>query len=540
MDSRLSGWRRWLVALLPIAVTLPRFWNGFVFDDVHMIVTGDFIHDASNLPEAFRSHAMVASSLQSAVGTVPVDTYRPISIASFFLDAALSGRAPWSYHLTNTLLHAANCLLLLEVLARLTPTSPARVRFVLALAFGLAPWPSEAHVFINGRSDLLATAGLLAGLVCHRAFCLQPRPAFLWASGGAFLFALLSKETAVLMLPFLVLLPVSPTMSLRRRALAAVPLAITLAGYFTARILALDGVRAHQSGAHLLAVIQNLPLLLCDGLFHIVVPTPYALRNLRDDYADVGILPRLGAVLLLSGGLAALAWAAVRRRADVMVWGALLALCTLSPAAMITTELWQGFGRYLYLPAVGVAVTASAAFPSLSQRLSASRPLRVAAPALLCLLSALLLLDATLGYRDEITLYGRALARAPEQAWTVGSLGLAYKRVGQCARAVPLLARADQMDPRQPRYAVHLARCLIDLAELDRARAVARHGQAVHRGTRAEAGFLVAEFLTLPRGQPDVAEPLLRRCLQLQPGRPDCAEGLELVLAERARTSSSR
>src|SRR4051794_30620431 len=90
-----------LVALLPALVTLPKFWNGFVFDDVFVILNGDFIHDPHNLVAAFSSHTMIASSLHSAVGSVPLDTYRPISIASFFWDAALSGRSPWAYHLTN-------------------------------------------------------------------------------------------------------------------------------------------------------------------------------------------------------------------------------------------------------------------------------------------------------------------------------------------------------------------------------------------------------------------------------------------------------
>lgn len=541
MPARLHGWHWCLVALAPVLVTLPRFWNDFVFDDVHMIVAADFIHHVRNLPEAFRSHAMIASSLHSAVGSVPVDTYRPLSIASFFFDAALSGRAPWSYHLTNTLLHAANAVLLLALLTRLTPTSSGRVRMVLTLAFGLAPWLSEAYVFINGRSDLLVTLGLLASLLAHHAYLTRGQLGLLFASGGSFLFALLSKETAVLMLPFLALLPVfGAPVSIRRRVLATLPLGLALAGYFVARMAALEGMRAVQGGAHLVAVLQNLPLLLWDGVFHIIVPTPYALRNLRDDYAELGLVTRLAATSSLVVVLAALAWAVLRRRAPVIVWGALLTLCTLSPSAMITTELWQGFGRYLYLPAIGITVLVSAALPLAKHRLGEARAIRIGVPVLYCALSALLLLDATLGYRDEITLYGRALARAPEQAWTVGSLGLAYKRVGQCPRAIPLLAHADRQDRREPRYAVHLARCLIEVNDLERARAVVRQGRTLHRDTRAEAGFLMAEFLTLARGQSQLAESLMRRCLMLQPGRADCQEGLQIALSERSQAQSSR
>jgi hypothetical protein len=504
--------QRAIVVLLPALITLVRFRNRLVFDDVFVIQRSDFIHHLKNLPRVFSAHTMVASSLDAVVGKPGMDTYRPLSLASFFLDAAISHRQPWAYHATNLLLHCAVCGLLLELLRRRQPDS--YVPLLVTLLFALAPWLAEAHVWINGRSDLWLTLFVLLALLARAP----------WLTGLAMLGALASKELAVCALPFVVLAP--DERSVRERVLRAWPTYLALLLYLGARAWALDGLRTHEDLGQLLAALRNLPLLLADGLLHLVVPSPYALRNMRDDYAALPtwLGPTLALVELL-----ALAWL-LRTRRTYSLWALGLALATLAPAAMVSTALWPGFGRYLYLPAVGCACL-------LADLASATRlPPRLLAVAAITLIAAsgALLFDATLSLRDEPTTYTRALARAPTQAWTMGFLGLSRKRDGHCDEAVPLLTVADSLAPEESRYAVHLARCLIDLEQTDEARAVARRGQARFAGTRAESGFLVAELLTTL--DPVRARELIQRCLAVAPNRPDCAEALQRLRAlERKR-----
>ncbi len=490
--------QRVLVGLAPALVTLARFRNRFVFDDIFVIQRSDFIHQWGNLPRVFSAHTMVASSLDAAVGRPGMDTYRPIPLLSFFLDAAISGRETWAYHLTNLLLHSGVCVLLFEFLRRQLrdPLLP----LLGTLLFGLAPWLAEAHVWINGRSDLWLALFVLLALLARSS----------WWAGAAMLGALWSKEIAVFALPFVVLAP--SQRSVRERLTRAWPMYLAVVVYVGSRALALEGLRTHESSSQLLHALANLPLLLADGLVHVVVPTPFALRNIRDDYAALpaGWAPALALAEIV--GIALI----VRTRSSLATWGVGFALATLAPAAMISTALWPGFGRYLYLPAIGIVCALADLVRALPRRALAIGATTVIAS------SAAMLFDATLSLHDDETTYARAVARAPEQGWAIGSLGLSRKRDGHCDEAVPLLGVADTLSPQEPRYAIHLARCLVEVGQPERAREVAQRGQARFAGTRAEPGFLVAELLTttdLAR-----ARALIERCLALTPGRADCVE----------------
>ncbi|MCA9617207.1 MAG: hypothetical protein KC586_30810, partial [Myxococcales bacterium] len=141
---------RLLLALFALAAlpSLGRFGNGFVFDDQAMIVEGEVIHDLSNLPRAWTSRTMFVSARDDGT-TDSVDTYRPLSVTTFFVDAAWSGRSPFGYHLTNLLLHVACTWLLFFVSLRLWPDEERSAAFVAAAFFATHPWLVEAHVWIN-------------------------------------------------------------------------------------------------------------------------------------------------------------------------------------------------------------------------------------------------------------------------------------------------------------------------------------------------------------------------------------------------------
>jgi hypothetical protein len=508
-----------------------RFRNGFVFDDVFMIAS-DFVFDAKNLPRALVNRTMIISSLDKAVGRPEMDTYRPLSVVSFFWDAALSERSPWSYHLSNALMHCLVCALLLALLRQLLPELPQRLSGCLVAWFGLSPWLAEAHVWISGRSDPLLAAGFLLSLLCMRRALTERRMAPAVAAAGALLAALLSKEIAVVLLPFVVAVPAGERASGRDRLRFAWPLLAALALYLGLRIFALSGLRSHTHASQLLLAAQQLPLVLLDGLRYLIAPTPYFLRSMRDDYAEVAPW-QLGLAWL---ALVALTVILLRcaRRAYTLVWSASFSLVALAPAALISTVLWPGFGRYLYAPALGLTIALGAALQAWLQRSPSAA--RRAWPALLACtgLFGLLLLDATLTFADEQALYARARTERPSQAWTHGFMGMALKREKRCREAIPLLNRAAEMDAAEPRYALRLGQCLLETGAIEPARDVARAGRTRFSGTRSEPGFLVLLVRTLPSTQVAEQRALLQRCLAVDPERSDCAQLLALLARYQA------
>jgi protein O-mannosyl-transferase len=127
----------------------------------------------------------------------------PFTWISLMLDSTLYGVRAGGYHLTNAILHSANCVLLFAALTVATK-SPARSAFVAAL-FALHPLHVESVAWIAERKDVLCTFFGMLSLLMYVRYALG---ASLWSLAGALLClvaSLLAKQTLVT-LPFVFLL----------------------------------------------------------------------------------------------------------------------------------------------------------------------------------------------------------------------------------------------------------------------------------------------------------------------------------------------
>ena len=126
------------------------------------------------------------------------NVFRPVTFATFALNWRLGGERPFGFHLFNLILHAVAGLLLyllLEVLLGASPPGKA-VAFAAALVFAVHPLHTEAVSSVVGRAELLAVGFLFAAWILHLND--QQIPAVI-----CFALALLSKESAVVFLPLL-------------------------------------------------------------------------------------------------------------------------------------------------------------------------------------------------------------------------------------------------------------------------------------------------------------------------------------------------
>jgi hypothetical protein len=111
--------------------------------------------------------------------TIPYDFYIPLTTLSLAIDYRFWGLNPLGYHLTNILLHAANCGLLVVLAARLLPLpdrdgAVPRRDWVIALTlllagllFGLHPLRVESVVWVTERKDVLNGLFVLLALLCY-------------------------------------------------------------------------------------------------------------------------------------------------------------------------------------------------------------------------------------------------------------------------------------------------------------------------------------------------------------------------------------
>lgn len=152
--------------------------------------------------------------------TFDPELYIPLTLFSFQLNYLASELAPWSYHLANLLLHAANALLVGSVLEKLT--KQRTLSLFGGMLFALHPLHTEAVVWIAGRKDLLSTFFFLLSFLCFVSWVERKRQVksstqqWKWYLSSLFCFlcALLSKVNTVT-LPVVLLL--TDVLVLRRR-----------------------------------------------------------------------------------------------------------------------------------------------------------------------------------------------------------------------------------------------------------------------------------------------------------------------------------
>lgn len=508
------------------AAYLPVFRNGFVYDDTALIVDSRVIHEPRNLPSLFVHSAMFASAQYSG-GVHEIDTYRPVTLATFMWDAQLSGTSPWAYHLTNLIAHLL-CVWLVYRLARSALAEQDRpFAWIGAVWFALTPVPAEAHIWINGRSDVFATLFGLAGVLAWRrgleAEKLR-RIGLLSLAAFSYLLGLLSKEVLLLCLPAILLWPERTPLGILRRTLRVAPLTAASVVYLGLRAHALGGMRSHDNAAQLGAASMRVPWLLLDGLVQSVAPTRAFQRLLFEEYA------RLPGSLLLLASFAVIALAAgafaLRRSAGAAGWGLLWFALPLAPIAIISMKYWPGFGRYLYLPCAGLALTIT----TIAARAARAAPRLLGFFACTSLAYALVLL-ATLqlviaSYRDSTALYTRTIESRPDLAYGYGALAASISTSLQDLESVArLLDIAERLDPTVPRYAIHHVQTELVLKRPERAAEIAE--RALRRFPKEPMLYYLAAVATTDSA-PDRALEQLVTCRRIAPRFERCRSAFEL------------
>src|SRR5438445_283783 len=166
-----SSWR--LPALLALVIALA-YSNGltigFHFDDWHALQQNPFVRSLANLPRFFVD--------PNTTTVLPENKdLRPILLASFALNHAISGDATWSYHVLNLILHWLAALLVFRIVRDHLWLGEERFAVAAAAALVVAAHPlnTEPLDYLSARSALLATVFYLgafdAGVRGRRFAC---------------------------------------------------------------------------------------------------------------------------------------------------------------------------------------------------------------------------------------------------------------------------------------------------------------------------------------------------------------------------------
>lgn len=198
MEDTQAKHRAWLVCIaLAAAITAvysPLYHAGFVaYDDPEYIITNDMVQKGFTWP-----------GIIWAFDGFHASNWHPLTWISYMADVELFGPGAAGHHAANVVLHAANAMLLFQLLRRLTADF---WRSALAAAFfALHPMHVESVAWVSERKDVLSTLFGLLSLLAHVRSAQEPGrkifPALsiLWYGLG-----LLAKPMLVT-LPFVMLL----------------------------------------------------------------------------------------------------------------------------------------------------------------------------------------------------------------------------------------------------------------------------------------------------------------------------------------------
>ncbi|MBI2062807.1 MAG: tetratricopeptide repeat protein [Candidatus Yanofskybacteria bacterium] len=188
-----SRQKKEIVAVFLASIILSFFLFGnvisgkFVGDDNAVVNSRTDLRSLKNIPDFFTSSAYP--------GQASVGLYRPLTLFSYAFNFTFSEK-PAGFHILNILIHALNVVLVFLITCKFTSK---KIAYFSSLLFLFLPIHTEAVSSIVGRSELLSVFFILLALLLF----LKNR--HIWAS-LVFLFALLSKEFAVILLPLIGLL----------------------------------------------------------------------------------------------------------------------------------------------------------------------------------------------------------------------------------------------------------------------------------------------------------------------------------------------
>lgn len=523
-----------LAALLAYANSLA---NGFVWDDpiiVHrQLVVFDGIRAVLTPPRDIPQFSP--------------DYYRPVTIASFLLDRAIAGESPLMFHLSTLLAHAAVSLLVAMLAVQLLGSAPgAPFGAALAgLAFALHPIHAESVAWIAGRSDVLATAGVLVALIGTG----RTRPSWGGAalSGAGAALALGAKETGVALYPLVLARDLLAGPGLRAGHYLRRYAGIAVAGalYAALRFRALGELVGSAPGT---PAVDRTPaeVVAAIGVYIGKLLLPVA-QNAYIDHIPVTAAALVTAALF-AAGLALAAWRFHTRGEGVPLFALLWIALTLAPSLAIMWKIPDAplAERYLYAPSVGFCLLLGNLGARVWGRATAppARAIVTAGAALLLAAAAFATVRRNPVWRDDIALWEDTDAKSRVSGMAARNLATAYQQAGRSADARAAFARAlTRRNDARGLQTIHNNLGTLALLDGDHAGARREYEAALAAAPNAADTLFNLGLLELQAGgsTPDAARravPYLERARQLNPHDADCEAALGqtyLILGEPER-----
>jgi tetratricopeptide (TPR) repeat protein len=501
---------------------------GFAFDDLLYVARNGAIH-----------RGFTPESLRWAFTSFHMGNWHPLTWLSHMADVSLFGVVPGPHHLVNVALHAAVTAALFLVLRRLG--LGAGRGFAVAALFGVHPLHVESVAWISERKDLLAGLFFMLALLAWVRYCRRPGPGAYAAAAALLAAGLLAKAMLVTLPPLLLLLDFwplgrmapapggAPGRPAARRVLAlALEKAPLLALAAGAAAVALIAQRAYGAlattdsvpmGLRWANALLSYPRYLGDAIWPHALSPFYPFPEQLPPLAQLAGAGALLAALTLGTLLAA-------RRLPYLAVGWLWFLGTLVPVIGIVQVGSQARAdRYMYLPLVGLLIAAVSGAGDLLTRVRAPRGAAAALAALLALAAGVAAHGQAGYWKDDTTLFQRAVDLQPDNWLSRGNLGLALYKQRRYAEALPHMLESVRLYPGYYQGHLNLGLALSALGRKEEA--LASFARAARIAPNGQMAYTNMAFIYVEQRRKQDALAMYRTLQRLDP--PSAARVLAMI-----------
>ncbi|MDH7482351.1 MAG: tetratricopeptide repeat protein [Armatimonadota bacterium] len=468
MNERLIFKIGLIIIIGTFAIFSPALYNQFVYDDEQYLLQNFHVRQG-----------LTVNGLVWSFKSMYAANWHPLTWIAHMVDCSIYGLKPWGHRLSNLLIHSANAFFLFVLLVRLTGYV-WRSAFVAAL-FAVHPLRLESVIWIAERKDVLSTLFFMLTLLAYARYVKSPTMWTYISMIVLYALGLMSKPMLVT-LPLVLLLldfwPIGRMGFISSSSLNCFPSKIRglLIEKIPLFILALASsvvtFVAQKSGGAMSALnVSSLPSSVLNAfvsyvgyLFHMFWPARLAIYYPYPELKQLVWKGVLSGLLIIA--ITAFAFRMARRH-PYLAFGWLWYLLTLIPVIGIIQVGGQAMAdRYTYIPLIGIFVVVAWGVPKLVKfanangKLAENRNEKLPLHAFprysvlpitggLCLIAFTISTLIQIGYwRDNITLFSRALQISHRNYFAFNALGLALAKKERHDQAIPFYQKALEIAPR--------------------------------------------------------------------------------------------
>jgi tetratricopeptide (TPR) repeat protein len=432
--------------------------NGkFIWDDNNLIRYNADVKEFSQIPAIFKI------SLAGNLGKIYM-SYRPLQMLSYMLDYRVWDYNPFGYHLTNCLLHIAVGLLVYW-LTRIM-FDDWILSFLSASLYVVLPVHTEAVAYISGRADSLAALFLLLSFISFIKYDKKPSRSLFVLTLVSFIFALLSRESAVIF-PLLVVLYCFIFSNFKSWKILSGVTVISIV-YVILRSTVLSFSAPSKDFYMYTTFIERIPgafIAIANYIKLLIIPTDLHMEYDKILFSYSNPIFWLG--LTISIMLLTYAW--MRRKKNKIISFSILwfFICLIPQLNFFPINAYMA-EHWLYLASIGFVIVVGY-YLSYWWRQDAYRTMAFTFSLLLIGTYSLLTFQQNEYWLNTVTFCQRTLKYSPENYKVYSLLGNAYIREQRYDEAIEACQTSIRINPSFPYSYFNLGLVYMDLREYDKA-----------------------------------------------------------------------